>query len=671
MNEQVTQMELNQQEIDAISDKLISGLDIQDRTYLLRSYPKCFIGSEAVSYLIKEGIVTNEVDAVALGNVLLKANVFKHVTRDHTFKNEYLFYRFTAHEDDKGSVPKNASGSSVSWADFLQRGFDREDSMNFQPTLPRDRVPTDPNSFHADQAAEKLEVSPLDAHNVRLLDNVHPVQWNDPKVADKYNMVVIGAGAGGLVTAAGSAGVGAKVAIIEKNLMGGDCLNVGCVPSKALLRAAKAVHQVRTASEFGVTINGTISVNFGAIMERMRKIRADISKNDSVHRFTKELGIDVFMGEGKFTGPNTVEVNGQTLHFAKACIATGGSAAVPNIPGLKDVPYYTNATVFNLVDLPPRIAVIGAGPIGCELAQAFQRFGSQVNVLVRSDRILPKEDPEAAQIVHRSMAKDGVNFVFKTDIAEAKLARSKEQREEKDCKFPEISLMLTVDGKPQRLDVDAIIVAAGRAPNVKNVGLEAAGVEYDLVSGVKVNDHLQSSQKHIFAVGDVCCKYQFTHVADWTARTVIRNALFFGSSKMSSLIIPWATYTDPEIAHVGLYEADCKERGIPYRVFQKEFADVDRCLTDGEAEGFVKVLCKENSDEIIGATIVGPHAGDLISELTLALQYKVGLSRIATVIHPYPTTADAIRGCGDQFNRTRLTTFVKGLFRNLMAFQRR
>jgi pyruvate/2-oxoglutarate dehydrogenase complex dihydrolipoamide dehydrogenase (E3) component len=395
-------------------------------------------------------------------------------------------------------------------------------------------------------------------------------------------------------------------------------------------------------------------------MERMRRLRASIAPIDSAQRYSEKLGVDVFIGKGRFTGKNTIEVNGQTLKFAKAVVATGGTAAVPNIPGLKKAPYLTNASIFNLTELPACLGIIGAGPIGLELAQAFQRFGSQVTVFSRSDKILPKEDPDAAKIVENSLRSDGVTFAYNVNYKGV---------ESRGGKAP-LSLVIEDDLGERTLEFDALLVAAGRKPTVKGLGLEDAGIEYDERMGVKVNDRMQTTNSDVYAVGDVASKYQFTHMSDFGARLVIRNALFFGRDKFSNFIIPWATYTEPEVAHVGLYEKDLEEQNIEFATFTREFSDVDRGIVDGETEGFVKIHVKKGTDQILGATIVGSHAGDMISEITVAMQAGMGLGKLANVIHPYPTAAEAIRQCGDAYNRSRLTPTVKKVFNRLMAFKR-
>jgi pyruvate/2-oxoglutarate dehydrogenase complex dihydrolipoamide dehydrogenase (E3) component len=633
--------------------------DIQDRTYGFPSkrYPKCFVGSEAVAQLVKEGIALDAEDAVRIGNLLLDAGVFHHVLDEHPFKNEKLFYRFIS-DEDHGTVARKPDGSAVSWADFIAPLTNPEDlAMSLQPDIPE----RDPDLASFGQVdLEACGVSPLDEHNTRMLDLLHPKEWVDPKPKPSYNLVVIGAGAGGLISAAGAAGVGARVALIESHLLGGDCLTVGCVPSKALLRCAKAAAAVRNASEFGINVSGDVSVDFGFVMERLRRMRAGIAPVDSAQRYSEKLGVDVFIGKGRFTGKNTIEVNGQTLKFAKAVVATGGTASVPPIPGLKHAPYLTNASVFNLTELPARLGVIGAGPIGIELAQAFQRLGSQVTVLARDGKILPREDPDAATVVEGALRKDGVAFAYNLTF------KGVESRGGK----PPVTVLAEDQSGERTLEFDALLVATGRKPNVAGLGLEEAGIEYDERMGVNVSDRMQTTNPNVYAVGDVASKYQFTHMSDFGARLVIRNALFFGRDKFSDLLIPWATYTEPEVAHVGLYEKDLAERGIEFTTISREFDDVDRAIVDGETEGFVKIHVKKGSDQILGATIVGSHAGDMISEITVAMRAGMGLGKLAGVIHPYPTAAEAIRQCGDAYNRSRLTPTVKSLFNRLMAFKR-
>ena len=502
------------------------------------------------------------------------------------------------------------------------------------------------------------QLQPLDAHNQKLESNVHPRDWQNPTPDGTYNMVVIGGGTAGLVTAAGAAGLGAKVALIERDLLGGDCLNVGCVPSKAIIAAARRAAQVRDAAEFGVQVPEGTTIDFGAAMERMRKLRADISPHDSAARF-RDLGIDLYLGGGKFVDRHTIEVGGQKLKFKKACIATGARASAPPIEGLDTVDYLTNETLFSLTELPKRFGIVGAGPIGCEMAQSFARLGSEVYLVESSEGVLPREDPEASAVVEASMKRDGVHLL----CCGRSLVLSQ-------AEGGGVRMKVESGGKGYDHVVDRLLVAVGRAPNVEGLGLDEIGVDYSK-KGVVVNDKQQTSVPHIYAAGDICSPYQFTHAADFMARHVLRNALFMGRAKTSDLVIPWATYTEPEIAHVGLYEKQASEQGIEIDTFRQQLSGVDRAILSGETEGFVKVHVKRGSDEILGATVVGANAGDMIGELTLAMTNGIGLGKIANTIHPYPTVAEAIRKVGDLYNKTRLTPRVAGIMKKWLAWSRR
>lgn len=501
-------------------------------------------------------------------------------------------------------------------------------------------------------------LTPWDEHNRTLVANVHPPDWNNPTPAARYNLVVIGAGTAGLVAAAGAAGLGARVALVERELMGGDCLNVGCVPSKALIRAARAWADLNRAGEFGIRVPDGAQADFGAAMERMRRVRAAISPTDSAARF-RSLGVDVFLGEGRFSGRDAVRVGDATLRFSRALIATGARAAVPAIPGLPDAGYLTNESVFTLTERPSRLAVIGAGPIGCELAQAFARFGASVWLFDSERQVLKREDPDAAKRVQQALIHDGVRLGLGSEI----------KRVASGSRGDKV-LHVHVGGSTETVIVDSILVGAGRVPNVDGLNLELAGVDFDRRRGVHVDDRLRTSNRRIFAAGDVCSDYKFTHNSDFQARIVIRNALFLGRARASALTVPWCTYTDPEIAHVGLSAREAEARGVAIQTFVQELHDVDRARLDGETNGFVKVHVRAGTDRIVGATIVARHAGEMLPELTLAIVKGVGLGALGNVIHPYPTQADAIRKLGDAYNRTRLTPRIKRLLGTWLAWRR-
>lgn len=514
-----------------------------------------------------------------------------------------------------------------------------------------------PRSLREATMNNRSLLEPEDEANLKLLSNVHPADWQNPEPLPRYNLVVIGAGTAGLVTAAGAAALGAKVALVERHLMGGDCLNVGCVPSKCIIRSSRVYADLRNADHYGLSIPQGGKVDFPAVMERMRRLRARISDHDSADRF-KQMGVDVFLGEGRFTGGGTVEAAGKELRFKKAVIATGTRPSQPVIEGLDRAGFLTNETVFSLTEQPHRLAVIGGGPIGCELAQAFRRLGCEVTLFHSASHLLNREDSDAAEIIQNSFVRDGIRLVL--GCKTQKVARKNGQK----------LIQIECHGIEETISVDEILVGVGRTPNVDGLNLEAVGVKYDRKEGVLVNDYLETSNPSIYAVGDICLKYKFTHTADATARMVIQNALFAGRKKVSALTVPWCTYTDPEIAHVGMYERDAQEKGIEVDTIVQPLKEVDRAVIDGEEEGFVKVHLKKGTDKILGATIVARHAGEMISEMTLAIVGNLGLKTLAQVIHTYPTQAEAMRRAADAYNRSRLTPFLKRWVTRWLALRR-
>lgn len=492
-------------------------------------------------------------------------------------------------------------------------------------------------------------MEPFDRWNRALVETVHPSDWTNPTPSGRYHLVVVGAGTGGLVSAAIAASLGGRVALIERHHMGGDCLNIGCVPSKGVIRAARAWHQAReAAARFGGPPVGEAPGDFGAAMERMRRLRAGIAPVDGAARF-RDLGVDVYLGQARFTGPDRVEVDGTTLEFRRAIVATGGRASMIPVPGLDEVGALTNESVFSLTELPPRLLVIGGGPIGCELAQSFRRMGSEVTVVHADPHLLPREDADAARIVEAALVREGVKVL---NGAKLKAARRKGEIR---------SLEVEHQGRTLTLDGEAILLAAGRAPNVEGLGLEAAGVEFTR-TGITVDDRLRTTSRRIWAVGDVATPYQFTHVADHMARIAVQNALFFGRKRFSDLVIPWVTYTSPEVAHVGHSPETAAKAGIDVDTVRVALDDVDRAVLDGEDEGFLKVHVERGKDRIVGATLVAEHAGEMIGTLTLAITKGIGLGGIAGIIQPYPTQADVIVKAANQWRKGKLTPTVKRLF---------
>lgn len=499
-------------------------------------------------------------------------------------------------------------------------------------------------------------VLPADEHNQTLVNNTHPPAWKNPQPSGRYNLVVLGAGTAGLVSTAGAATLGARVALIERHLMGGDCLNYGCVPSKALIRAARAAHAVREAETFGVAAKAASAVDFAEVMRRLRRVRADISAHDSVQRFTG-LGADVYLGNARFTSPNSIEVEGQRLEFSKAIIATGARAAKLPVPGLEEVGYLTNESVFSLTELPRRLVVVGAGPIGCELGQAFRRLGSQVAMLTDGAKLMPREDPETAAIVTEQFQREGIALCLGARILRAE-------------RSPEGKTIVFDRGRgEEKILCDEILVAVGRTPNVEGLNLEAAGVRYDR-KGVWVDDHLRTSNPRIYAAGDISSRYQFTHAAEALARIALQNALFFGRKRASDLVIPWATYTDPEVAHVGLTAKEAGERAADVESFTLRLDDNDRAVVDGDAAGFARAHVSKKDGRILGATLVSRHAGESIGEFVLAIQKRMKLRELGAVIHPYPTQAEIIKRLGDSSMKSRLKPWMKKLLVRFFGWRR-
>ncbi len=482
---------------------------------------------------------------------------------------------------------------------------------------------------------------PDDPHDERLRDLVHPRDWKNPSPRDRYHLVVIGGGTAGLVSAAIAAGLGARVALVERALLGGDCLNVGCVPSKALIHAAR---DSAARSPAG----------FATAMTRMRRIRSELAVVDSAQRF-RDLGVDVFLGRGEFIDDHSISVGEARLEFRRAIVATGARASIPPVPGLADIEPLTNETVFGLTALPARLAIIGGGPIGCELGQTFARFGSAVTLFETGDRLLAHDDAEAGAIVLAALRRDGVDVRLGAEIQRA--TRSDSGR-----------LLQLRDG--QQLAFDEVLVAAGRAPNVEGMGLDRAHVDVDR-RGIVVDDKLRTTNTHIFAVGDVASRYQFTHAADALARLAVPNALFFGigGGKASGLVMPWCTYTSPEVAHVGMTAREAGERNDVDSLVV-ELAHNDRARLESADHGYLRLHLERGSDRILGGTLVAEGAGDMIGELAVAVTNGMKLGSVGRTIHPYPTTASIFARASDVRRREKLTPFARRAFEMFFSFIR-
>jgi pyruvate/2-oxoglutarate dehydrogenase complex dihydrolipoamide dehydrogenase (E3) component len=479
---------------------------------------------------------------------------------------------------------------------------------------------------------------------------------------ERYNLVVIGAGSGGLVVAAGAAGLGARVALIEKHRMGGDCLNYGCVPSKAFIKVGKTAHAARTAARFAVRSGldgGLPCQDLKAAMDYVRSVQAHIAPHDSVERFTG-LGVEVKLGAGRLRSPHEVEIEstGEVLWGRHIVIATGSRAAVPPIPGLKEAGYLTNETVFDAAELPRRLLVIGGGPIGLEIGQTFRRLGSEVTVVHDLAHIVPKEDADVAEALARQLRQEGIPIHDEIKVSGVEV-KDGEKR-------------VTIAGRngEETIAADEIFLAAGRRPNIEGLGLDEAGVAYER-PGIKVDASCRTNVPSVWAVGDVAGSYQFTHWAGYQARVVIRNTLFPLTAKCDYDNTPWVTFTDPEIGRVGLSEDEAKQKGLAYDVYRVDFEHVDRAVCDGETEGFAKVLTARGTGRLLGAAVVHPHGGELIAELALARKHGLTLDKLSGTIHAYPTLSEVSRALGDAYMRTRLKPGMKNRLTKIYAWLRR
>jgi pyruvate/2-oxoglutarate dehydrogenase complex dihydrolipoamide dehydrogenase (E3) component len=477
---------------------------------------------------------------------------------------------------------------------------------------------------------------------------------------ERYNLIVIGAGAGGLTLAAVAALLGARVALLEESRMGGDCLNYGCIPSKALLKVAKIAYTIRTASDYGLTgVPALPPQELKGVMDYVRAVQAQIAPHDSVERFAS-LGVEVFIGGGRLHSPHEVEVlgSGQVLWGRHIVLATGSRPRIPDIRGLEETGFLTNETVFACDTLPESLLIIGGGPIGTELGQAFSRLGSRVTIASSSDHLLPREDTDVAEVLARQLRKEGVSI---WDRSRAIWAARQNGRKHVGVVTPEGERVVAVD---------EILVATGRQPNTERLGLEEIEVAYD-DRGVRTDRRGRTNIRSIWAIGDVVGPPFFSHWASHQARIVARNTLFPGSAPYDDDTLPWTTFTQPEVARVGLSEAEAQARGIPYDVFTAPFTENDRAVCDGEREGFAKILTRKGRRRILGAAIVHMRAGELLGELTVAKKYGLPLTKLANAIHVYPTGSEIHRALGDAYLLQKLTPTVRRMLTPIFRWLRR
>lgn len=463
-----------------------------------------------------------------------------------------------------------------------------------------------------------------------LLQRVRPIDWQNPEPLRPYDLAVIGAGPAGLAAAELAAKLRFRVALIERHRLGGNSLNVGSIPSKAIIRSARLCESIREANAICSSSSGDPCVEFSIVMARMRRIRARIADYHSVERLTHD-GIDIYFGNACFLGPTSIGVGNIELEFAKALIATGARSRPSDIAGLEQMGYLTSDNFFDMTDLPKRLAVVGGGPLGCELAQAFCRLGSHVTILQSEPQFLPREERDAAELVSRSMAKDGVDIRLNTAVVGAQSRQG--------AKFLE-----TINNEVKTaIPTDQVLLSIGRVPNVGNLGLEKAGVEFDQEDGITIDDMFCTTNKDIYSAGDACMSHRFANVAELSSRMAVHNGLQGTYKRHSQMIVPWCTFCDPEIAHVGLQVWQARNQSIPVKTFTVMMEDVDRAITDGQDTGFVKIHLQEGTDKILGATIVASRASEMINEISVMMNKGLGLLELTDILHTYPSQSEALR----------------------------
>jgi pyruvate/2-oxoglutarate dehydrogenase complex dihydrolipoamide dehydrogenase (E3) component len=489
---------------------------------------------------------------------------------------------------------------------------------------------------------------PIDPENQILLANEHPSNWVNPCPKKIYDLIVIGAGPAGLVSAITARDQGKSVALIERDLIGGECMNIGCIPSKAILRTSRLYADMLNAENFGAEVPNDISINFDMLMARMRRIRTQISGHISVKELHKK-GIDLFFGQARFDSSRSIRVDNCSLRFKKSIIATGSEPEIPAIPGLAEAGYLTDKTIFNLSSCPESLLVIGGGALGCELAQAFARFGTKVTIVQTNPFFLNNVERDGAQILSDALADDGIGIFLNSEVSKIQSDGSK--------KIIEIA---TADTRTT-VTVTHILVGIGQVPNTRDLGLDAANVSVADTGHIIVDAFLRTSNSRIYGVGNICAEEQFAHIPDALARIAAENALFNKREKVDTSSVPWCIYTDPELAHIGLQVKEAREQKIPVKTFTILLHQVTRAIADSEDVGFVKIHVKEGTDQILGATLVSRHAGDIMNIISLAIKSKIGLAKLATINYPYPTQGNAIKMAAVAYLHTLRPSWLRNL----------
>lgn len=510
---------------------------------------------------------------------------------------------------------------------------------------------------NSDDSPLSHRILPESPYNERLLENAHPPEWINPEPRKIYDLIVIGGGPAGIVCATFAAGKGKKVALIEEALLGGECFNIGCIPSKSIIRTSRLYSDLINAENFGGRVPKGVNVDFASVMARMQQIRSQLSEHVSAEHLQRK-GIDIYFGRAEFASERSIKIAGHSLKFRKSIIATGSRPAIPDIPGLQDVDYLTNETIFNLKALPASMLVIGGGSIGCELAQAFCRLGSQVTIVQTDPMFLNNTERDGAQILSESMAQDGISIHLNSTVLKI--------RNDGDKKFADIISA----GYITTVMVTDILIGVGQNPNTQNLNLNAAGIRCDMQGAIQIDQYFATSNHRVFAVGTVCNVSDWNHIPIGSAQTAVQNALSADHRKIDSTAIPWCIYTDPEIAHIGIQVVQARAMNMPVKTFTILMHEVDRAVADSEDRGFVKIHVREGTDKILGATIVSRHAGDIINGISLAMEANIGLREFAKIHYPYPTQGEALKKAAFACLRSLRLSWLQRVCRHLKFWKR-